>query len=224
MSTTIFTSIPFAPTFDEFGRHIKISAYKGLEEEIQSFFNRAVSLLQPKAAFRVCAVEQRLEDGVVIDSAQFISRVLRKQLEEVERVFVYLVTCGNELENVAFNPGDFLEPFLKDELKQMALTQARAFLKEYIQETYRIPNTAYMSPGSGDVGVWPIQQQKALFSLLDPTPEEIGVVLTESFLMHPNKTVSGIIFPTEVGFETCQVCSRKTCPNRRAAYVGEHAL
>ena len=46
----------------------------------------------------------------------------------------------------------------------------------------------------------------------------IGVRLTEKFLMVPVKSVSGIYFPTEVKFESCQLCSRKACIGRKAPY------
>jgi len=44
------------------------------------------------------------------------------------------------------------------------------------------------------------------------------VELTDSFLMKPNKTVSGIVFPTEEDFRSCQVCRRADCPSRSAAF------
>ncbi|MFW5768460.1 MAG: vitamin B12 dependent methionine synthase, partial [Spirochaetota bacterium] len=49
----------------------------------------------------------------------------------------------------------------------------------------------------------------------------IGVTLTDSFLMMPNKTVSGIRFPNEVGFESCELCHREDCPGRRADFNQE---
>jgi hypothetical protein len=36
--------------------------------------------------------------------------------------------------------------------------------------------------------------------------------------MVPTKSVSGIIFPTEADFQSCQLCERENCPNRRAPY------
>jgi len=75
-----------------------------------------------------------------------------------------------------------------------------------------------MHPGSGDVDLWPIQQQKELFALLGDIPGQIGVELTDTCLMIPNKTVSGIQFPTEQDFRSCQVCRRSVCPNRAAAF------
>jgi len=34
----------------------------------------------------------------------------------------------------------------------------------------------------------------------------------------PVKSVSGIMFPTEMSFESCGLCPREVCPGRRAAY------
>jgi hypothetical protein len=46
----------------------------------------------------------------------------------------------------------------------------------------------------------------------------VGVRLTDSCLMMPTKSVSGIRFPTETSFESCQLCPRDDCPGRRAPY------
>jgi hypothetical protein len=44
------------------------------------------------------------------------------------------------------------------------------------------------------------------------------VELTDSFLMVPNKSVSGLRFPTETSVENCQLCPREVCPGRRTPY------
>jgi hypothetical protein len=75
-----------------------------------------------------------------------------------------------------------------------------------------------MNPGSGPADTWPIRQQKELFSLFGDVEAAIGVRLTESFLMIPNKTVSGLVFATESDFATCSLCPRDVCRNRRAPY------
>ncbi len=73
-----------------------------------------------------------------------------------------------------------------------------------------------MNPGS--LPDWPLPQQLPLFQLLGDVEGLIGVHLKESFLMVPTKTVSGIFFPTETRFESCQLCPREDCPGRRAPY------
>ena len=47
---------------------------------------------------------------------------------------------------------------------------------------------------------------------------EIGVQLTDSYLMHPLKSVSGILFATDGTYGNCQLCPVERCPNRRAPY------
>jgi len=78
-----------------------------------------------------------------------------------------------------------------------------------------------MSPGSGDVDVWPIEQQRELFALFGGGAKDIGVELTDSYLMIPNKTVSGIRFPAGTDFRTCQVCRREICESRSAPFDRE---
>jgi hypothetical protein len=39
--------------------------------------------------------------------------------------------------------------------------------------------------------------------------------------MVPNKSVSGVRFPTEIDFRSCQVCQREDCPSRSAAFDPE---
>jgi hypothetical protein len=113
---------------------------------------------------------------------------------------------------------DLLKRYWWDLLKDELLLAARQHLAEHFDRRYRLAKTSTMHPGSGDVAVWPIEQQRDLFALLGDIPRQIGVELTDTFLMIPNKTVSGICYPTEVDFRTCQVCQRTGCPNRAAAF------
>jgi hypothetical protein len=73
-----------------------------------------------------------------------------------------------------------------------------------------------MSPGS--LTDWPIEEQKPLFSLFGEEETPIGVKLSKHLLMLPAKSISGIYFPTEVSFFSCQLCQRDNCPGRKAAY------
>jgi hypothetical protein len=75
-----------------------------------------------------------------------------------------------------------------------------------------------MAPGSGSADIWPITQQKELFSIFGDVESLIGVRLTDTYLMLPIKSVSGVIFQTETTFETCQLCPREACIGRRVEY------
>ncbi len=56
---------------------------------------------------------------------------------------------------------------------------------------------------------------------VDVNDAAIGVELTPSFLMVPNKSVSGLRFPTEENWASCMLCPRPDCPNRRAPHDPE---
>jgi hypothetical protein len=178
----------------------------------------AREVARPKALYRECFVESKGEQTVAVDGMTFTSRALRKNLDKAERLFPFIATCGHELDQVKLPSGDFLEGFWWDTIKQSLLGFARKQLTEHLRRRYALGKTATMSPGSGDVSVWPIQQQRKLFTLLGDVEGKIGVQLTDSFLMVPNKTVSGVRFPTEVDFRSCQVCQRENCPSRSAFF------
>ena len=219
-----FTDIPFQPTFEEYGKKIRIESYGSMTDTIKNLFNEAVKQVRPKAMYKENYIDEKKDGRVVIAGALFKSNVLRRNLDTVERVFCYVATCGTELEGFCLDPSDFMEQYLVDELKEMALRAALDYLRKHIKEEYKISKIATMNPGSGDADVWPIDQQRELFSLLGDVYGILGVTLTDSCLMTPNKTVSGIYFPSEVNFESCQECRRENCPSRRVPYAGERSM
>ena len=176
---------------------------------------------RPKAVYKVSYVDDKGEDSVSIDGVTFTSRVLRINLDPVGRVFPYVATCGRELDQIALPPDDLMSSFFMDRIKIAVLRSASQHLHQHLVETYRLGQVSRMSPGS--LEDWPITQQKELFSILGCVQDRIGVELAESSLMVPLKSVSGILFPTEVRFESCQLCPREVCENRRTPYEPELA-
>lgn len=189
-----------------------------LAEEARRLAERVVPLLKPKAVYGEFFVEALGEKTVTVGGITFTSPTLRKNLEGIHRVFPFIATCGNELEGFDLSGFDFLASFWLDQIKEMALHQASAYLHTRVSEESGFKKLASMNPGSGNLDLWPIQQQKPLFSLFPGVSETIGVRLTPSYLMVPNKSVSGIFFPSEVNFMNCKLCTRENCPNRRAPY------
>jgi hypothetical protein len=158
------------------------------------------------------------DSGSRAGRARFVSKVLRANLDEVERVFPYVATCGRELDLIPVDGDDIFGQFCRDIIKEMALHATMAHLVSHLKEAYLLDALASMNPGSGDIHIWPIEQQRELFAFFGDVPEAIGVALTESCLMVPNKSVSGLFYPSEHGFQSCQLCHREKCPNRRAPF------
>jgi hypothetical protein len=175
-------------------------------------------MARPKAMYTEAFIDARGDETVTVDGITFTSRILRANLEPIERVFPFIATCGHEMDAADLPAGGFLVEFWWDAIKAVLLGSAIRHLNEHLKHRYALGRIASMSPGSGDVDVWPIEQQAELFALLGDVKGQIRVELTESFLMKPNKTVSGVCFATEVDFHSCQVCRRKDCPSRTAPF------
>jgi len=189
---------------------------KYIERIVQELIEIVRPVAKPKAIYEVSYVDNKNEDSLYIDGVRFTSRVLRVNLDKVERVFPYVATCGRELDEITIPPGDFIQHYCLDVIKETVLRSAISYLTDYLTRNYALGQMSKMHPGS--LGDWPITQQKELLSIFGNVEDLIGVKLTKSFLMLPLKSVSGIYFPTEIKFESCQLCPREKCIERRAPY------
>lgn len=175
-------------------------------------------IIKPKAIYEVCYIDEKGHDFVVISGVRFRSRTLRAKLEKVERVFPYIATCGTEVDEISPAADDFVKRFWFDAIREIALRCSIEHLNNHLKSKYALGKSSSMNPGAGDKNVWPIEQQRELFSIFPDVSKQIGVILTESCLMIPNKSISGIRFPTEIDFKSCQLCQREICPGRQAPF------
>lgn len=214
----LLTEIPFTIDIDALRARLHVRDSSPDSVHLAHLVEVAAGLGRPKALYRECVVEERPAAGVRIDGVTFTSPTLRLNLERAERVFAYVATCGREVYEARAGEGDILHDFWWDAIQEAILQAASSHLVEHLKERHRLGHTAAMNPGSGDVDIWPIEQQELLFGLLGDVRGAIGVELTPSMLMLPNKSVSGILFPTESDYRSCQVCRREHCPGRSAPF------
>jgi hypothetical protein len=182
----------------------------------QALVRIAEPLISAKAVYRDCFIEARFEDAICVEGIRLTSKVLRKNVDKVERVFPYVITIGDKLEEAVKACEDLLDRYCLDLTGNVALHTARRHLEDHLRSTYALDRISYIGPGS--LKDWPIENQKPLFSILGDVERHIGVRLEENCLMRPTKSLSGIYFPTEISFYTCQLCSRERCPGRTAPY------
>jgi hypothetical protein len=219
MEARILTDIPFSPDVDEFLKAVHVDAGSSEAVEVADLVKQAVEIARPKGTFGVAFIESRGSEKVAIDGVAFRSRVLAVNLQKVYRVFPYVATCGVELEEWSNRMEDPLQAYWADALKHLALGRAIRAVNTNIGEQFDPGPTSVMNPGS--LPDWPLEQQRELLSLLGDVRSRVGVELTDSFLMIPTKSVSGLKFSTEVQFINCQLCPRERCEGRRAAYDPE---
>lgn len=215
-NTYIIDHIAFQPELSSLVKRLHIKDDGPYLADLERLVNEACQIARPKALYKVALIEEKGEDHVVVDGITLTSRVLRVNLEHAHRIFAYVATCGTELDAWAHTMDDMLFQYWSDAIKEAALQAATVALHRHLTDCFEPGRTSMMSPGS--LADWPLPQQRPLFTILGDVQSAIGVTLSSSFLMTPNKSVSGIRFPTAENFASCQLCPRNDCPNRRAAY------
>jgi hypothetical protein len=160
------------------------------------------------------------KDSIVLNNETFkVGRQIAYDLKHSEKAALFLCTAGSKIgerSQELMNQGDLLEGYLIDVLGSITVEKAMdkisEILKIDLQKTNLVCTNRY-SPGYCD---WKVYDQKQLFSFF---PENFAnITLTESCLMSPIKSVSGIIgIGKEVKFNNyrCEICQSKNCIYRQ---------
>ncbi len=184
--------------------------------EVRTLVDTVQQLIEPRAIYNVSYIEEQSEDSVVVGGLRLNSRVLRKNLDRVQRIFPYVITLGSKLGEKQTACKDLLENYYLDCIGNLALNSVQKQLKKHLQSKFALGKMSSMAPGS--LSDWPIEEQGPLFKLVGDVEASIGVRLTQHLLMIPAKSISGFYFPTEVSFYSCQLCPREKCESRKAKY------
>lgn len=141
---------------------------------------------------------------------------------KAERLALFAATLGEALSGEItrlFGAGDLAEAVMLD----AAASAAAERLVELLER--RFANTAGDSSPSAVLAYspgycgWHVSGQRALFRVLDPV--ETGIVLNDSCLMRPLKSVSGVlvagrpeIHDFDDTFHCCSTCTTRECRDR----------
>ncbi len=164
---------------------------------------------------RVC-----LEKGVELKSIK-----LTKVMKHCESAICFTATIGSEVDKEISrltHENRLFDAYLIDSMGSMAVENMAEEFWKNVQTRYNTLDqgiTIRFSPGYCD---WPIIEQKKLFDQLFDAGQT-DVTLTDSCLMNPRKSISGIfgIHPlfNEDGpvspYNPCSDCNKKNCKERR---------
>lgn len=182
----------------------------------------AQELAAPRVEFVVAtaALSEDRERLLLPESvaALAVGRLVSAQLRGLETAVVFVLTIGGRLERASrkrFSENQLLEGYVLDALGSMLVESAadafeRRLEREFADLEWRLTNR--FSPG---YCTWATSDQRALFGVLGERPA--GVMLSESCLMSPMKSISGII---GLGPEVirraypCEFCAMETCRQR----------
>jgi len=162
---------------------------------IHSQIERAYGLIKPIYTYTPKLIEGISGDAIFLaGSLKFYSETLSYVLSDCDWVFVFLVTIGKGLDErvtMMMEKGKIMEGSILDAIGSVAVEQAACKLQDDVEkevEKKGYKATLRYSPGYCD---WDVKQQMTIFKAIDSY--SLGVHLTESCLMIPQKSISGII-------------------------------
>jgi hypothetical protein len=160
--------------------------------------------------------EIRDKSHIKLDDLEFHpTKAIAHQVKSAEKLAFFMITAGEGIETwsrTELTEGDPMAGYIIDLIGSEIVVSALDRMQDDLagkmgHEGFTITNR--YSPG--DCG-WPVTDQQKLFSLF---PENFcGITLSESSLMHPIKSVSGIIGIGKDVRKTayaCDLCEMETC-------------
>ena len=189
---------------------------------VNDYIENYQDFISPAYSYTFCNIESVEGNCVDIgDSIILKSKIIARLSERCYKIAVFALTIGNHLEDmVAYlaENGLVLQATVLDAIGSGATEKLAIHLEEKIK---RIANAGGLitsrrfSPGYCD---WEVDQQEMIFKALNG--DTAGIRLTESLLMMPRKSISGIIaigLPDNgiENYNPCRTCKKKDCPGRR---------
>jgi hypothetical protein len=203
---------------------LRLLGYNGMKAEpfvietIKTCIHSSLSMISPTGGFVIKNIRSlEPKSGLLnIDGYIFnIHKIIASQLKNSELVALFVTTIGRNVENKSsecFQEGNMLEGYIYNLIGSEIAESAAEYIQNKIKETvaaemFQITNR--FSPGYCN---WDVKEQFQLFNLLPKEFDEIS--LTESGLMNPVKSVSGIIGigkNVKYGAYKCKFCKDEKC-------------
>ena len=177
------------------------SGEKVPDGKVGSYFQDAMeiapAMIKSRAVYRILSPDTRTNASINFQNIDFQiqSTQVAKMLRNAERVIVFMVTIGPDLEdkvNHLMNVGNMTEAVILDAIGSETADAAADMLHhDILKDMARSAGfavTPRFSPGYGD---WPVTIQSEILQVCEGS--RIGISVNDSFLMQPRKSVSAVL-------------------------------
>jgi len=210
---------------------LKIMGYQGARPAPKRIVSAAyeakelcLKLIEPRCVYEIYEISS-IGNGVLsLNGAEFHGKVLQNVMKGSTKAVIFVATMGKRLDDEIerlTKDGDTFSAVMLDTFGSVALGVTSIDFYSTISQDETTPDgnsdsyglTHSFGPGECR---WDIREQKTLFTLVDAG--SIGVTLTDTCLMIPKKSRSGImgLGPTDQisNKSACDLCDSKTCSGR----------
>ena len=193
---------------------------KVIPENITELINKCLPDYERSADYKACFLEVpvNIENNTVsFDCFEITSHNLSTLLRGCDKAILVAATLGVKIDMLIKRAEvtSKAEALILNSIAIAGIEQYMAVLNEYFKSMYNgYELRPRYSPGYGDVA---LEYQKEIINTLD-TKRKIGVALSDSLLMTPQKSVSAIIGLGKDGCihldRDCELCNKRDCEYR----------
>lgn len=187
-------------------------------EYIQTALSQAPKLCSIRAGYKIfdsLTIHSENETIQLEDHYFHPAKIIIKELQGSSKAALFICTAGSGISDYSKKiaaEGDPILGYVFDILGSVSVEKATDKMQEALKTQVQQSNLNISTRYSPGYCKWSVAEQHELFALLPPN--FCGVTLSESSLMHPIKSVSGIIGigkdQQQKGYQ-CQYCSDKNC-------------
>jgi len=156
------------------------------------------------------------EKSLKVEGVTFnIKPIIYRQIKEAEEVALFICTAGpaiGEMSRHSMKSGDLLRGYVYDVIGSEVVEAAADRMQEELRTNMAATGKGITNRFSPGYCGWDVAEQHKLFSFF--RDNFCGITLTESALMNPVKSVSGIIgIGKNVKYASyqCHLCDDKNC-------------
>ena len=209
--TLDFDALQITPVdiYEQMGYHGE-EPDEATRKEVQAVLEEVRPWLRPQFCYLVIKELPEFDMG----------KIIMRQLRGSEAYALFICTCGTEYETYLQrlkDNGDMVRVFIADALGSVIAEHCADQMEICLQESIDKLGWRHTNRFSPGYCGWHVSQQQLLFPLFGGNT--CGVCLTESSLMVPIKSVSGIIGLGEKVRKlnyTCGLCDFKQCYKRKS--------
>lgn len=207
-----------------YGSHLGRATPKYLQDTIDAAIAETRNLIQPSYVWliRPASINRKTHTLQLAEPGSpplNVGAIIRSQLDTIEAAAAFVCSIGQALERVArerLTGDDPLSGYVLDAVGSVAVDALGDNLERELAEFIRPRGWRITNRFSPGYCTWPTADQRTLFAILPDAPA--GVRLSESALMSPIKSISGVIglgANVEHRPYPCDTCRKADCLHQR---------
>ncbi len=199
---------------------------EAVAEEVCTLLRRIEAVARPRFCFFLSDGKlKEAEEQLTVRGTSFrIGRIIARQLRGSERFAFFAATAGQDFEAFQHElqqEGDMVKIYIADAIGSIIAEKAADCMEAALNTCLEEEGERHTNRFSPGYCGWHVSEQKKLFPLF-PVAEPCGIRLTESSLMLPIKSVSGVIGVGEKVRRmeyTCGLCTYDKCYRRKSRMI-----